>query len=226
MVTFMARSKHIIAALAACAAAAALLACCPARWPAVPACRASGLLVTLNTAAAGVAAGSEYLPVDFTNGSWASCRLRGYPGVAFVTGPGGRRIGGLAIRHAGLPMRRVDLAPGETAHAWLIIAAASDYPPARCRPVAAHWLRVRAPRQRGYDYVQHWFLACAHASILTVRLVQPGRGARGTGWTHWTHQTHRKQWKHRTHWTHRTHRTHWKHRTDQTHQAHRPTRVP
>jgi hypothetical protein len=211
MVTFMARSKSIIAALAACAAAAALLACAPARWPSVAACRAPGLLVTLNTAAAGVAAGSEYLPVDFTNGTWASCRLAGYPGVAFVTGRGGRRIGGLVTRYAGLRVRRVLLAPGETAHAWLLVAAASNYPPARCRPVAARWLRVRAPRQRGYDYVRHSFLACKHASILTVQPVQLGRGVRGTGWTH------------RTHWRHRPHTTHWRHRAHWTHQAGRAT---
>jgi Domain of unknown function (DUF4232) len=195
MVTFMARSKHVIAALAACAAVAALLACAPARWPSVAACRAPGLLVTLNTAAAGVAAGSEYLPVDFTNGTWASCRLAGYPGVALVTRPGGRRIGGLVTRYAGLRVRRLLLAPGETAHAWLLVAAASNYPPARCRPVAARWLRVRAPRQGGYDYVRHSFLACAHASILTVQPVQLGRGVRGTGWAHRTH------WRHRAHWT-------------------------
>jgi len=207
MVTFMARSKHVIAALAACAAVPALLACAPARWPSVAVCRAPGLLVTLNTAAAGVAAGSEYLPVDFTNGTWASCRLAGYPGVAFVTGPGGRRIGGLVTRYAGLRVRRVLLAPGETAHAWLLVAAASNYPPARCRPVAARWLRVRAPRQRGYDYVRHSFLACAHASILSVQPVQLGRGVRGTSWTHRTHRKHRNHRNHRTHWKHQTHWT-------------------
>ncbi len=197
MVTFMARSKHVVAALAGCAAVAALLACAPARWPSVAACRAPGLLVTLNTVAAGVAAGSEYLPVDFTNGTWASCRLAGYPGVAFVTGPGGRRIGGLVTRYAGLRVRPVLLAPGETAHAWLLVAAASNYPRARCRPVAARWLRVRAPRQHGYDYVRHSFLACAHASILTVQPVQLGRGVRGTGWTHRTHRRHRAHRAHR-----------------------------
>jgi hypothetical protein len=216
----MARSTHVIVALAGCAAAAALLACAPARWPAVAACRAPGLLVTLNTAAAGVAAGSEYLPVDFTNGTWASCRMDGYPGVAFVTGPGGHRIGGLVTRYAGLRARPVVLAPGETAHAWLIVAAASNYPPARCRPVAARWLRVRAPRQRGYDYVQHSFLACAHASTLTVQPVRPGRGMRGTGWTRGTH------WPHRAHWTQWPHQTHWPHWTDRANRAGRAARSP
>jgi hypothetical protein len=209
MVTFMARSKHVIAALAACAAVAAVLAFAPARWPAVAACRAPGLLVTLNTAAAGAAAGSEYLPVDFTNGTWASCRLAGYPGVAFVTGPGGRRIGGLVTRYAGLRVRRVVLAPGETAHAWLIVAAASDYPPSRCHPVTAGWLRVRAPRQRGYDYVKHSFLACAGASILTVQPVWPGRGARGTGWAPGPHWPHLPHLPHGQHWPHGTHWPHW-----------------
>jgi hypothetical protein len=176
----MARSKHIIAGLAACAAVAALLACGPARWPAMAGCRSSGLEVILGTGAAGMAGGSEYLPIDFTNATPASCRLHGYPAAAFVTGIGGGRIGHAAARYAGLPMRPVVLAPGATAHAWLSIAAAANYPPPRCRPVAAHWLRVRAPGQHGYDYVHHAFTACAGASILAVRPVQPGRGLRGT----------------------------------------------
>ena len=176
----MARSKHVIAALAACAATVALLACGPARWPAADHCRSSGLLVALDTGAAGAADGSEYLPVDFTNGTMASCQLRGYPRVAFVTGIGGSRIGRAATLQAG-PVRRVVLAPGATAHAWLTVAAASNYPPPRCRPVSADWLRVRAPGQRGYSYVQHHFTACADASILTIQPVRPGPGVRGTG---------------------------------------------
>jgi hypothetical protein len=181
MVTFMARSKHVIATLAACTAAAALLACGPARWPARAGCRSSSLLVTLDTRAAGAAGGSEYLPVEITNTAAASCHLHGYPGVALVPGIGGSRIGGATTRQAGRPARRVILAPGGTAHAWLIVAAASNYPPSRCRPVAIDWLRVRAPGQRGYNYVQHHFTACADASILTVQPVRPGPGLRGTG---------------------------------------------
>jgi Protein of unknown function (DUF4232) len=181
MVTFMARSKHVVAALAGCAAAVALLACGPARWPAVAHCRSSGLLVTLDTRAAGAADGSEYLPIDFTNATAASCHLHGYPAVAFVTGIGGSRIGGAATRQAGLPVRRVALAPGGTAHAWLIVGAASNYPPPRCRPVTADWLRVRAPGQRGYNYLRHEFTACANASILAVQPVRPGPGVRGAG---------------------------------------------
>lgn len=177
----MARSLHVIVALAGCAAAVALLACAPVHWPAVDGCQAPGLLVTLGTGAAGVAGGSEYVPLDFTNVTAASCRLRGYPGVAFVTRIGGPRIGGGAARQPGLPVRRVVLAPGATAHAWLIVAAASNYPPARCRPVNADWLRVLAPGQRGHDWVRHSFMACADASLLTVRPVRPGRGVRRSG---------------------------------------------
>jgi hypothetical protein len=191
MVTFMARSKHVIATLAACTAAAALLACGPARWPASAGCRSSRLLVTLDTRAAGAAGGSQYLPVDITNTAAASCHLHGYPGVALVPGIGGSRIGGATTRQAGRPVRRVILAPGGTAHAWLIVAAASNYARSRCRPVAIDWLRVRAPGQRGYNYVQHRFTACADASILTVQPVRAGIGLRGTGWAHWAHRAGR-----------------------------------
>jgi hypothetical protein len=177
----MARSKHVIASLAACAAAMALLACGPARWAAGADCRSSSLLVALDTRAAGLAGGSEYLPVDITNTAAASCHLHGYPGAALVPGIGGSRIGGVAARQAGQPVSRVILSPGGTAHAWLIVAAAANYPPRRCHPVTVDWLRIRAPGQRGYDYVQHQFTACTDASVLTVEPVLPGPGVRGVG---------------------------------------------
>jgi len=177
----MAWSKHVIASLVACAAAMALLACGPARWPAGAGCRSSSLLVALDTRAVGVAGGSQYLPVEITNTAAASCHLHGYPGVALVPGIGGSRIGGVAARQAGQPVRRVILAPGGTAHAWLTVAAAANYPRRRCHPVTVDWLRVRAPGQRGYDYVQHQFTACTDASILTIQPVLPGLGLRRTG---------------------------------------------
>jgi hypothetical protein len=43
-------------------------------------CQPSSLQVTVNASQAGGAAGSTYLPVDFTNTSGSPCGLYGYPG--------------------------------------------------------------------------------------------------------------------------------------------------
>jgi hypothetical protein len=77
------------------------------------------------------------------------------------------------------------LAPGATAHAWLVIAAAANYPAGQCHPVTASGLRIQAPGQAGVSYVRHAFPACAATSLsggsmLAVQPVQPGRAKRGT----------------------------------------------
>ena len=55
-------------------------------------------LVTVNASQAGGAAGSTYVPVDFSNTSGSPCGLYGYPGMSFVTaGDGsGSQIGAAA----------------------------------------------------------------------------------------------------------------------------------
>jgi Protein of unknown function (DUF4232) len=169
-------------ALAACGSARPAPAAVPA---AVAACPSSALRVALDTGVDAVAAGSSYLPLDFTNATHSACRLTGYPDVAFVSGVPGHRIGGPATRYQGVAAHPVTLAPGATAHAWLVVSAAANYPAGQCHPVTAHALRVQAPGQAGASYVRHDFPACAAASlrggsILAVQPVQPGRAKRGT----------------------------------------------
>ena len=175
-------------ALATGALATAGLAACGSVRPApaaVAACASSALRVSLDTSVEAVAAGSSYLPLDFTNTAHSACRLTGYPDVAFISGVPGHRIGGPATRDQGVAAHPVTLAPGATAHAWLAVSAAANYPAGQCHPVTAHALRVQAPGRRGVSYVRHEFPACAAASlsggsILAVQPVQPGRAKRGT----------------------------------------------
>lgn len=145
-------------------------------------CAPSSLRVTVDAAAAGSAAGSTFYPIDFTNGSGASCRLDGYPGAWFATSAG-LRIGSAASRDRTMTARPVTLPPGATAHAWLQVTAAANYPAKACRPVTAHWLRIRVPGAAAVRAVRHAFPACAAAmhghGILTVQPVAPGRGRRG-----------------------------------------------
>jgi hypothetical protein len=190
-------ARRFIAVAAACGAVlvmAGLAACGSAggqagvgagggRGTATGACAASSLRVTVDAGAAGAAAGSTYYPIDFTNGSGVRCRLDGYPGAWFATSAG-HRIGSAASRDQAVTAHPVALRPGATAHAWLQVTAAANYPEKACRPVTAHWLRIRVPGAAAVSAVRRAFPACAAAmhghGILTVQPVAPGRGRRGT----------------------------------------------
>ena len=50
----------------------------------------------LAVGAANGAAGTIYYPLDFTNASSSACTMYGYPGVAFVSSPGGSQVGAAA----------------------------------------------------------------------------------------------------------------------------------
>src|SRR5438876_4223381 len=120
-------------------------------------CQPSSLQVTVNASQAGGAAGSTYVPVDFTNTSGSPCGLYGYPGMSFVTaGDGsGSQIGAAAQENPSFGKVPVQLAAGGAAHAWLQVAEAGNYPSATCQPVKAHWLRVYAPGETQALYVSH-----------------------------------------------------------------------
>jgi Protein of unknown function (DUF4232) len=154
-----------------------------ARSGTLAACRSSLLRVTVDISQAGSAAGSAYVPVDFTNASGAACAMDGYPGMSFVTaGNGaGRQIGAAAQRNPAFGKLTVRLAPGGVAHAWLQVAAAGNYPASTCGPVTAYWLRVFPPGQREAVYVYHAFAACTstNAPLLFVMPVRGGMGVRG-----------------------------------------------
>ena len=147
-------------------------------------CQPSSLQVTVNASQAGGAAGSTYLPVDFTNTSSSPCGLYGYPGMSFVTaGDGsGSQIGAAAQQNPSFGKVPVKLAAGAVAHAWLQVTEAGNYPAATCQPVTAHWLRVYAPGETQALYVSHAFDACSSdsAPLLTVMPVRSGQGIQGT----------------------------------------------
>ncbi|MEP7025484.1 MAG: DUF4232 domain-containing protein [Actinomycetota bacterium] len=195
----------IALAAAALATVAGLTACGSASAPAGPAhsgtsgsgtsgsgasgssasgqCAQPGLTVSVDTAAAGSAAGSTYYPIDVTNSSGASCRLDGYP-AAWLATSAGHRIGGAAARDRGVTPHAVRLRPGGTAHAWLQVAAAGNYPPGECHPVTAHRLLVRLPGASRTRSVRLALPACSATqrgtSILTVQPIVAGRGKRGS----------------------------------------------
>jgi hypothetical protein len=147
-------------------------------------CQPASLRVAVNTGQAGVAMGSTYYPVDFTNTASSPCGLYGYPGMSLVTSADGtgRQIGAPARQNPGFGKVAVRLAAGGQAHAWLQVTQAGNYPSATCQPVTAHGLRVYAPGETEALYVNQSFSACSSASVqlLTVMPVRPGQGVRGS----------------------------------------------
>jgi len=140
-----------------------------------PACSTSALSASLGQP--GVAAGSSYYPIQFTNTSGSACTLYGYPGVSFVTASGSQ-VGAAATEDPVYPRSLVTLTPGGTAHAELQLADAANYPSSACNPVAVSQLRVFPPGQTSAVYVSLSVTACTNASvpILSVQTVQPGSG--------------------------------------------------
>jgi hypothetical protein len=142
--------------------------------PGPPPCPTSALRVSVS-ASQGVAAGSSYYPIVFTNISGAACTLYGYPGVSFVAAAGGSQIGIPATENPAHPRQLITVAPGQAGHAELQVVNAENYPPANCGMVAAHWLRVYPPNQTAPLYASFTAQACTKPrTILSVETVQPG----------------------------------------------------
>jgi Protein of unknown function (DUF4232) len=150
----------------------------------VTACTTAGLQVTLDVAAAGVAAGSSYLPLEFTNTSSSACSLAGHPAVVFASGLAGPQIGTAAAAELTTHAATLVLAPGGVAHAWLQILDVANFPSGQCKQVQASGLRVSFSSTQTAAYLAHPFQACANAlhgsDVLAVFPVQAGRARRGT----------------------------------------------
>jgi hypothetical protein len=151
--------------------------------PGLAACRTASLRITIDDSQAGGAAGSTYYPLNFTNTSAAPCGLYGYPGVSFAAAPAstGAQIGAAARRNGAFAKVAVRLTPGETAHAWLQVTVAGNYPASTCQPVTARWLRVYPPGETAAGYVSHTFNACSATStaLLAVLPVRAGQALAG-----------------------------------------------
>jgi Protein of unknown function (DUF4232) len=147
-------------------------------------CASSGLTAKVDTAQSGAAAGSVYVPINFTNTTGRTCTLFGYPGVSFVTSPSGSELGRAATR---VPpaATTVTLGPGGVAHAVIRVAEAGNYSPSDCVPVTAHWLRIYPPNQFTAIYARYTVQACSArlphtlGSQLSVYVMQPGPGKAG-----------------------------------------------
>jgi hypothetical protein len=155
----------------------------PSGGTALAACSTTQLVITVDDTQADGTAGSVYYPLNFTNTASTACEMYGFPGVSFAAGASATasQIGQAADRAGGFTKVAVQLAPGGTAHAWVKVAAAQNYPASLCQPVSAGWLRVYPPGETVAGYVGHAFSACSSKGVtqLTVLPVRSGLGLAG-----------------------------------------------
>jgi hypothetical protein len=146
-------------------------------------CPTSALRATVVKTRGGAAAGTFYVPIDFTNTSGHSCDMYGYPGVSFVTGHPGSQIGAAASRQTTFGSQTVRLAGGATAHAWLGVVNVGNYSPSACAPVTAHWLKIYPPDQFTALFTKFTAQVCSKkigtGTPLLILPMRPGAGTAG-----------------------------------------------
>ena len=113
------------------------------------------------------AAGTIFYPLDFTDTGSAACTMYGYPGVAFVSSPGGSVIGAPASRRSPPVPALITVAPGATAHATL---AVSDVVIGNncVHKVQVKWVQVYPPDQFSALFAGLNRQGCADKSLVTM----------------------------------------------------------
>jgi uncharacterized protein DUF4232 len=185
----MRSARWVRGALAGVTATAALLAFTAAAWSAtssergrpaapgsttLPRCAASELGVWVAADYGQGAAGSTFIPLEFTNVGHQTCTLRGFPAAAAL-GRNGHQLGPAAVRNQLFTPRTVTLAPGRTAHAVLqyIQAVATNCPVAQ--QVPAFVLKVNPPHRTRADHALFDFETCPGNTVyLAVTAVRGG----------------------------------------------------
>ena len=123
----------------------------------------------LTVGASNGAAGTIYYPLNFTNASSSACTVYGYPGVAFVSSPGGSQVGAAAGRESTTPAL-VTLEPGATAHATLAISDVLIGNNCLGQQVQVNWVQVYPPDQYSALFAQLSRQGCADQSLVTMHV--------------------------------------------------------
>ena len=124
----------------------------------------------LTVGAANGAAGTIYYPLDFTNASSSACTMYGYPGVAFVSSPGGSQVGAAAGRPSSTAPALVTLEPGATAHATLAVSDVLIGNNCLGHQVQVNWVQVYPPDQYSALFAQLSRQGCADQSLVTMHV--------------------------------------------------------
>ncbi|MFI9487974.1 DUF4232 domain-containing protein [Promicromonospora sp. NPDC052451] len=126
----------------------------------------------------GGSAGHYEVAIVLTNTSGTDCVLQGWPGASFVGDGDGTQIGAAATLDRSSPHEPVTLAPGDAAHAVVLVSNAENYGD-ECRQTPADGLRVYPPGETRSLFVQDdelTLVGCASAEqeLLEVGAFQPG----------------------------------------------------
>lgn len=120
--------------------------------------------------AANGAAGTIYYPLDFTNAASSACTMYGYPGVAFVSSPGGSQVGAPAGRPGSTAPALVTLGPGATAHATLAVSDVLISNNCLHHQVQVKWVQVYPPDQYSALFASLSRPGCADRSLVTMHV--------------------------------------------------------
>ncbi|AYJ49834.1 DUF4232 domain-containing protein [Rhodococcus sp. P1Y] len=143
----------------------------PSNTPSPQNCLAAQLTVTLG--AANGAAGSTELPILFSNTGTSQCTLDGYPGVSYVSSPGGAQVGQAAVR-SGSEMTPVELAPAASASALVKATVVGNYPADQCEPTPVAGLNIYSPNTTEAVYLPYPTTGCGTSDTSITQLaVQP-----------------------------------------------------
>jgi cytoskeletal protein RodZ len=129
---------------------------------AIQRCTVDELSVTLGQGNG--AAGSEIVPIIFTNKGSKACELHGFPGVSFVGNNNGTQLGAAADEDSSTPISQNTLQPGTSIQAPLKITEAGNFE--GCTVTPADGLRVYPPHSFDAVFVPATGLnACTEPTI-------------------------------------------------------------
>jgi Protein of unknown function (DUF4232) len=145
---------------------------------AIPSCTSADLGAWVAVDQGNGAAGSIYLPLQFTNLTKHACSMYGFPGVSAIDRHG-HQLGSPAGWDRVTAPRTVVLAPGATAHTILRWSDAEVTTAPGCDPVfTASELRIYPPGQYRATHAFFSLEVCSHAGpvYMDVGPILPGVG--------------------------------------------------
>lgn len=117
------------------------------------------------------AAGSEIVPIIFTNTAKVACELHGFPGVSFVGNGNGTQLGAAADEDTAIAIQQNTLQPEAAVQAKLKITNAGNF--GNCTTANADGLRVYPPHSYQAVFVKASGLTACTNSDVHLLSVQP-----------------------------------------------------
>lgn len=132
-------------------------------------CRTDEVSVTFVTDPSASGRNYDAYLVWMRNVSTRSCQLFGFPGVDFMSGPGGQQVGHEGFRDRIYTPTRISIDPGQRAAAEVRIADTASV--AGCRPTSVPGVRIYVPNTYSPQFFAMPVQACSNpqAIQLTVR---------------------------------------------------------